>query len=261
MFLPGNEEPVVIVFKTPEEIELMRRAGSVTALTVRRLMEAVRPGITTGELDRLAEESIRGEGCVPSFKGYRGFPGSICTSLNTEVVHGIPSTKRALRPGDLLKLDVGAVWEGYHGDSAVSVFVDEAPSDVVEKLVRVTEESLEAGISQLHIGSRLSDVGHAVQQVVEGAGFTVVREYVGHGIGRALHEDPQIPNYGDPGRGPRIRPGLVVAIEPMVNVGDWRTRVLADDWTVVTADGSLSAHFEHTVAVTGNGLEVLTARR
>jgi methionyl aminopeptidase len=250
----------VIVFKSPDEIERMREAGRVTALTVERLMAAVRPGLTTAELDRLAEDSIRSEGCTPSFMGYRGFTGSICTSLNEEVVHGIPSPRRVIRPGDLLKLDVGAVFEGYHGDSAVTVFVDEPPSDRAEKLVRVTEESLEAGISQLQVGKRLSDVGHAVQQVVEGAGFSVVREYVGHGIGRALHEDPQIPNYGDPGRGPLIRQGLAVAVEPMVNVGDWPTRVLADQWTVVTADGSLSAHFEHTIAVTDRGPEILTAR-
>jgi methionyl aminopeptidase len=250
----------MIVFKSPEEIERMREAGRVTALTVQRLMAAVHPGMTTADLDRLAEETIRAEGCTPSFKGYRGFTGSICTSLNTEVVHGIPSQKRVLRPGDLLKLDVGAVFDGYHGDSAVTVFVGEPPSDIAEKLVRVTEESLEAGISQLQVGGRLSDVGHAVQQVVEGAGFSAVREYVGHGVGRALHEDPQIPNYGEPGRGPLIRPGLVVAVEPMVNVGDWPTKVLADNWTVITADGSLSAHFEHTIAVTEAGPEVLTAR-
>jgi methionyl aminopeptidase len=249
----------MIVFKAPEEIERMREAGRITALAVERLMEEVRPGITTAALDQIAEGVIRANGCTPSFKGYRGFPASICTSVNDQVVHGIPG-KRVLRDGDLLSLDVGAVFEGYHGDSAVTVFVSEPPSDVADKLVRVTEEALEAGISQLRGGGRLSDVGHAVQQVVEGAGFSVIREYVGHGIGRALHEDPQIPNYGEPGRGPVIRPGLVVAIEPMVNVGDWRTRVLADNWTVVTADGSLSAHFEHTIAVTEAGPEVLTAR-
>jgi methionyl aminopeptidase len=249
----------MIVYKSPEEIVRMRRAGRVTALTVERLMEAVRPGLTTADLDVLAEKSMREMGCTPSFLGYRSFPASICTSLNNEVVHGIPSARRVLHEGDLLSLDVGAVWEGYHGDSAVTVVVG-APSDVAEKLVRVTEESLDAGISQLKAGGRLSDVGNAVQQVVEGAGFSVVREYVGHGIGRALHEDPQIPNYGEPGRGPVIRPGLVVAVEPMVNVGDWRTRVLGDEWTVVTADGSLSAHFEHTIAITDDGPEVLTLR-
>jgi methionyl aminopeptidase len=251
----------VIVFKSPEEIERMRVAGRVTALAVKRLMEVVEPGMSTADLDELAEDLMRSHGCTPSFKGYRGFPASICTSINREVVHGIPSGRRVLREGDLLSLDVGAVYEGYHGDSAVSVFVGgEPPSDAAEKLVRVTEESLEAGISQIRAGGRLGDVGHAVQQVVEGAGFSVVREYVGHGIGRALHEDPQIPNYGEPARGPVMKPGLVVAVEPMVNMGGWRTRVLGDRWTVVTADGSLSAHFEHTIAITGDGPEVLTDR-
>jgi methionyl aminopeptidase len=250
----------VIIYKSPEEIERMRRAGRIVAQTIQRLTQAVRPGMTTADLDRMAEEAIRSEGAVPSFKGYRGFPASICTSVNEQVVHGIPG-RRVLQWGDLLSLDVGAIWEGYHGDSAVSVFVGgEAPSDTAEKLVRITDEALEAGISQLRAGGRLSDVGHAVQQVVEGAGFGVVREYVGHGIGRAMHEDPPIPNYGERGRGPKIRPGLVVAIEPMVNVGDWRTRLLGDQWTVVTVDGSLSAHFEHTIALTEDGPEVLTAR-
>jgi methionyl aminopeptidase len=250
----------MIIFKSPEEIERMRKAGRITALTVQRLMEAVRPGMTTADLDALAEKSIRGEGAIPSFKGYRGFPATICTSVNHEVVHGIPSPKRKLIPGDVVKLDVGAIWEGYHGDSAVSVFIGGPPSDEAIKLVRVTEESLEAGIAQLRPGRRLSDVGHAIQQVAEGAGFSCVREYAGHGVGRALHEDPQVPNYGDPDRGPVVRPGLVVAIEPMVNVGTWRTKVLGDRWTVVTADGKLSAHFEHTIAVTEDGQEVLTAR-
>ena len=249
----------MIIFKSPEEIDRMRRAGAIVARTIERLLAAVRPGITTLVLDVLAEQTIRGEGGIPSFKGYRGFPASICTSLNDEVVHGIPG-RRILEEGDIVSLDVGAIWEGYHGDSAVSVFVGEAPSDRAEKLLLVTEESLEAGISELQPGKRLSDVGHAVQQVVEGAGFSVVREYVGHGIGRALHEDPPIPNYGDPGRGPLVKPGLVVAVEPMVNMGTWRTRVLPDEWTVVTEDGSLSAHFEHTIAVTEDGPEVLTAR-
>jgi methionyl aminopeptidase len=250
----------MIEYKSPSEIERMRRAGAITAHAVERLLEAVEPGMTTAQLDEIAERSMRAEGATPSFKGYKGFPASICTSLNDEVVHGIPSPRRRIREGDILKLDVGAIWEGYHGDSAVSVFVGNPPSDVAEKLVRVTDESLAAGISCLRPGGRLYDVGHAVQQVVEGAGFSVVREYVGHGVGRALHEDPQVPNYGEPGRGPEIRPGLVVAIEPMVNVGDWRTRVQDDGWTVVTADGTLSAHFEHTIVVTEDGPEVLTAR-
>jgi methionyl aminopeptidase len=250
----------VIIFKSPEEIGKMRRAGRIVAETIDRLVEAVRPGITTADLDRIAEEHMRGQRATPSFKGYRGFPATICTSVNEQVVHGIPGW-RTLRPGDILSLDVGAVWEGYHADSAVTLFVDGSPSDVATRLVEVTRSSLEAGIDSLQPGARLGDVGNAVQRVAEGAGFSVVREYAGHGVGRALHEDPQIPNYGDRGRGPQIKPGLVVAIEPMVNVGDWRTRVLADEWTVVTADGSLSAHFEHTIAVTEDGPEVLTARR
>lgn len=249
----------MIIRKSAEELDKMRRAGRIVASAMDRLLEVVRAGTTTGDLDRVAEEHIRGEGAVPSFKGYRGFPASICTSVNEEIVHGIPG-KRPLEEGDLLSLDVGAIWEGYHGDSAVSVFVGEPPSGEAEKLVRVTEESLEAAIAQIRAGNRLSDIGNVVQQVVEGAGFSVVREYVGHGIGRNLHEDPPIPNYGPPDRGLELRPGLVVAVEPMVNIGGWETRLLADEWTVVTADGSLSAHFEHTIAVTGDGPEVLTAR-
>jgi methionyl aminopeptidase len=252
----------MIILKSPEEIERMRRAGKIVALTIDKLMDAVRPGMTTQDLDRIAEESILGMDAQPSFKGYRGFPATICTSLNQEVVHGIPSPDRKIIPGDILKLDVGCIWEGYHADSAVSLFVGGMPpSPEAEKLVRVTEDSLQAGIEALRAGARLSDVGHAVQQVAEGAGFNCVREYAGHGVGRALHEDPQVPNYGDPGRGPVVKPGLVVAIEPMVNLGTWRTRVLRDRWTVVTADGSLSAHFEHTIAVTEDGPEVLTARQ
>jgi methionyl aminopeptidase len=249
----------VIILKSAEEIERIRRAGRITARTIERLVSSVRPGITTGQLDAIAEKAIRGEGAVPSFKGYRGFPATICTSVNEQVVHGIPG-RRVLKEGDLLSLDVGAIWDGYHADSAVSVFVASPPSDLAEKLVRVTEESLQAGIAQLRVGGRLSDVGNAVQQVAEGAGFSVVREYAGHGVGRALHEDPQVSNFGPPGRGPVLKPGLVVAIEPMVNMGGWRTRVLADQWTVVTADGKLSAHFEHTIAVSEDGPEVLTAR-
>lgn len=251
----------MIIYKSPQEVDKMRTAGRIVAGTIDRVLAAVRPGISTADLDRVAEEEIHRHAATPSFKGYKGFPGSICASLNDEVVHGIPSPKRILKAGDILSLDFGAIWEGYHADSAVTVFVGEPPSAEAEKLVRVTEEALEAAISQVRPGGRLSDVSHAVEQVVEGAGFSVVREYVGHGIGRSLHEDPQIPNYGPPGRGPELRPGLVVAVEPMVTMGDWPTRVLADDWTVVTADGSLAAHFEHTIAVTEDGHEVLTVRR
>ena len=249
----------MIIRKSPDEIARMREAGRVVASAIDRLVAEVRPGITTADLDAVAEEHIRGLGAVPSFKGYRGFPASICTSVNEEIVHGIPGHRR-LREGDLLSLDVGAIWEGYQGDSAVSLFVGEPPSDQADKLVRVAEESLEAGVAQIRPGGRLSDISNAIQQVVEGAGFSVVREYVGHGIGQSMHEDPPVPNYGPPGRGPELRPGLVIAVEPMVNVGGWQTRLLSDQWTVVTADGSLSAHFEHTIAVTDDGPEVLTAR-
>ena len=250
----------MIIYKSAEEIAKMRKAGRVVAGTIDRVVAAVRPGIATADLDAVAEAYIDSQGAIPSFKGYKGFPASICVSINDEVVHGIPSPKRVLAEGDILSLDFGAIWEGFHSDSALTMFVGDPPSAEAEKLVRVTEEALEAGISQIAAGARLSDVGAAVQQVAEGAGFSVVREYVGHGIGRSMHEDPQIPNYGEPGRGPLIKPGLVVAVEPMVNIGGWETRVLADDWTVVTEDGSLSAHFEHTIAVTEDGREVLTAR-
>jgi methionyl aminopeptidase len=252
----------MIVYKSPAEIEKMRKAGRIVAGTIDRVLKKVRVGITTGELDDVAEAYIREQGATPSFLGYGRppFPASICTSINDEIVHGIPSPKRSVKDGDLLKLDFGAIWEGFHSDSAVTVIVGEPRSAEAEKLVRVTEDALEAGISQIAAGGRLSDIGAAVQQVAEGAGFSVVREYVGHGIGRAMHEDPQVPNYGDAGRGPQLKPGLVIAVEPMVNIGGWETRVLADDWTVVTDDGSLSAHFEHTIALTEDGREVLTAR-
>ena len=249
----------MIIRKSPEEIDRMRRAGRIVAETIERTVAAVRPGIQTAELDAVSEKTILEAGATPSFKGYRGFPASLCVSINEQVVHGIPG-KRVLKPGDLLSLDFGAIWEGYHADAAVSLFVGgEAPSSEAEKLVRVTEEALESGIAQIRVGGRLTDISHAVQQVVEGAGFNLVREYTGHGVGRALHEDPQIFNYGAPGRGPELRPGLVIAVEPMAMLGDWPTRVLADNWTVVTDDGSLAAHFEHTIAVTEDGPEVLTA--
>ncbi|MBI3648435.1 MAG: type I methionyl aminopeptidase [Actinobacteria bacterium] len=249
----------MIIYKSPEEIAKMRAAGRIVAGTIERVVAAVVPGRTTADLDRVAEAYISERGAVPSFKGYRGFPATICSSLNSEIVHGIPSKKRILRSGDLLSLDFGAIWEGFHADAAVSVFVGGAPpGPEAEKLVRVTREALDAGISAIRPGARLGDVGAAIQQVAEGAGFSLVREYGGHGIGRALHEDPFIPNHGPAGRGPELRPGLVVAVEPMANVGGPETRLLADDWTVVTADGSLSAHFEHTIAVTEDGNEILT---
>ena len=250
----------MIILKSGEEITKMRRAGRITAGTIDAVLDAVRPGITTLDLDAVAEDYIRTEGAVPSFKGYRGFPASICASVNEQIVHGIPG-HRVLEEGDVLSLDFGAIWEGYHGDSAVTVFVGGTPpSEEAARLVEVTRTSLEAGIGQIREGGHLGDIGHAVQSVVEAAGFSVVREYVGHGIGRNLHEDPQVPNYGEAGRGPAMKEGLVIAVEPMVNVGGWQTRTLADNWTVVTADGTLSAHFEHTIAITADGPEVLTAR-
>jgi methionyl aminopeptidase len=249
----------VIIRKSPEEIDRMRKAGRIVAETIERTVAAVRPGIQTAELDAVSEKTILDAGATPSFKGYRGFPASLCVSVNEQIVHGIPGN-RVLKAGDLLSLDFGAIWDGYHADAAVSLFVGgEAPSSEAEKLVRVTEDALEAGIAQIRVGGRLTDISHAVQQVVEGAGFNLVREYTGHGIGRSLHEDPQVFNYGAPGRGPELRPGLVIAVEPMAMLGDWPTRVLADGWTVVTDDGSLAAHFEHTIALTEDGPEVLTA--
>jgi methionyl aminopeptidase len=247
----------MIMRKGPEELDKMRRAGRVVGETLEILKGAVRPGVTTIELDEIAEREIRARGAIPSFKGYRGFPATLCTSINNEIVHGIPA-KRALKEGDLIKLDCGAIVEGYHGDSAVTLPVGEVSEDAL-KLIETTERSLQAGIAEAKPGNRIHDIGAAVQTTAEGAGFSVVREYVGHGVGRALHEDPPVPNYGKPGTGLRLEPGLVIAIEPMVNVGTFETRLLPDGWTVVTADGALSAHFEHTIAVTEHGPEVLTA--
>jgi methionyl aminopeptidase len=250
----------VIVYKSPEEVAKMRRSGEIIAATIERVLAAVAPGKSTADLDAVAEAHIREQGAVPSFKGYHGFPATICASLNDEIVHGIPSKRRKLKEGDVLSLDFGCIWEGFHSDSAVTVFVGAPPSEEAERLVRATEQALVAGIAQIRPGAHLTDISHAVEGVAKAAGFQVVREYVGHGIGRKLHEDPHIPNFGPAGRGPVLRPGLVIAVEPMVNAGGWETRLLADDWTVVTADGSLSAHFEHTIAVTEDGHEVLTAR-
>ncbi|MGZ8580217.1 MAG: type I methionyl aminopeptidase [Actinomycetota bacterium] len=252
----------MIIRKSAEELDRMRRAGRIVADTISAVLEAVRPGATTGDLDVVAESFIREQGATPSFKGYRGtYPATICASIDDEIVHGIPSPRRTLEEGQLLSLDFGAIWEGFHADSAVSVFVGGvAPSEDAARLVKTTDEALHAGIGAVQVGGRLSDIGHAIESVATPAGLGIVREYGGHGIGRAMHEDPFIQNYGRPGRGPNLRPGLVIAIEPMLMLGEEQTRVLSDDWTVVTADGSLSAHFEHTVAVTEDGPEVLTAR-
>lgn len=252
----------MIIYKSSEEIAKMRRAGRITADAIQAMLDRIEPGMTTADLDAIAEGTIRAAGGTPSFLGYKGtYPATICASINDEIVHGIPSPKRVLKAGDVVSLDCGAIWEGFQGDSAVTVIVgDDAPSPEVDKLVRVTQDALDAAIDVIRPGGRLSDIGAAIQQVAEGAGFTLVREYGGHGIGRDMHEDPFIQNFGTPGRGPELKPGLVVAVEPMVMLGSHETQVLADGWTVVTADGSLAAHFEHTIAVTDDGREVLTRR-
>jgi methionyl aminopeptidase len=248
----------VIVCKSPAEIERMRAANMLVADVLAELAGMVAPGVTTSDLDREAERLVRAAGAEPAFKGYRGYPATLCASVNEQVVHGIPSS-RALDEGDIISLDMGVKLNGFYGDSAVTVPVGRVPDDVV-KLLRVTQEALEKGIAQVRIGGRVSDIGHAVQAHVEANGFSVVREFVGHGIGASLHEEPQIANYGEPGRGPRLAEGMVLAIEPMVNMGKSAVKVLADGWTAVTRDGSLSAHFEHTVAVTKGGPLVLTQR-
>jgi methionyl aminopeptidase len=251
----------VIIRKSAEELAKMRKAGRIVAGTIDSVLAAVSPGRSTQDLDRAAASYLDEQGAIPSFLGYRGtFPATICASLNHEIVHGIPSRKRKLVEGDLLSLDFGAIWEGYHADSAVSVFVGDSPSPEAELLVKTTEAALDAAIDAIRPGGHLSDIGHAIESIAVPAGLGIVREYGGHGIGRSLHEDPFIQNWGPPGRGPDLRPGLVVAVEPMLNLGDDETLLLADGWTVVTADGSLSAHFEHTIAVTEDGREILTAR-
>lgn len=248
----------MIVLKSPAEIQVMREAGRLSAHALRSVGEAVRPGATTAELDEIAEGVIRDGGGRASFKGYHGFPATICSSLNEQVVHGIPSRKVRLREGDIISVDVGAVVDGYHGDNAATFAVGEVSEQAV-RLMEATRESLEAGISHCRPGMRLYDISNAVQRVAEGAGFSVVREYVGHGIGRDMHEEPQIPNYGSAGRGPTLEAGMVFAIEPMVNAGAAAVCAMDDGWTVVTKDGLLSAHFEHTVAITAEGPQVLTS--
>jgi methionyl aminopeptidase len=248
----------VIVCKSPREIEKMRRANALVADVLAELSGMVAPGVTTSDLDAAAERLVLAGGAEPAFKGYRGYPATLCASVNDEVVHGIPA-KRALAEGDIISLDMGVKLDGFFGDSAVTVPVGRV-SDEVQRLLQVTREALEKGIAQVRLGGRVSDIGHAIQEHVEANGFSVVREFVGHGIGAALHEEPQIANYGEPGRGPRLAEGMVLAIEPMVNMGRPAVKVLRDGWTAVTRDGSLSAHFEHTVAVTTDGPLVLTQR-
>ena len=246
----------MIELKNANQLNRMRNAGRIVGETLALMRELAKPGVTTIELDRMAEEYIRAQGAIPAFKGYNGFPATLCTSVNEQVVHGIPGL-RCLNSGDIISIDCGAVIDGYFGDAAVTLPIGEVGQDL-QKLLRVTEESLMLGIAQAKIGNRLYDVSYAVQTHVEANGFSVVRDYVGHGIGRAMHEDPQIPNFGKPGRGPRLEVGMALAIEPMVNMGTYEVQTLQDHWTVVTKDNRASAHFEHTVAITENGLEILT---
>ena len=246
----------------PREYQLMRQAGRIIAEAKLAVRNALAPGVTSLEMDALAEEIIKKRGAIPSFKGYQPaphmppFPASICFSFNEEIVHGIPS-ERKMREGDIVSVDFGAIVEGYHGDSAFTAGVGSI-SDTAQRLIDVTSDSLDAGIKMALIGSRLTDISNSIQIYAESKGYSVVKEYVGHGIGRELHEEPQIPNYGSPGRGPLLREGMVLAIEPMLNVGSWKTKVMPDGWTIVTIDGELSAHSEHTVAITSDGPEVLT---
>lgn len=246
----------MIICKTPREIEIMREAGRIVALTHQELKKHIVPGITTKELDKVAEAFIRKYDAIPSFKGYNGFTGSICASVNEELVHGIPGN-RVLNNGDIISIDIGAEYNGYHGDSAWTYAVGSIDEET-QRLLDVTEESLYKGLNEAKPGDRLSNISHAIQTYVEANGFSVVREYVGHGIGQDLHEDPQIPHYGPPNKGPRLKPGMVLAVEPMVNAGSRYVKTLADDWTVVTVDGKMCAHFEHTVAITETGFEILT---
>ena len=249
----------MITLKSPREIDIMARAGQIVAGALARMGELVRPGATTEELDAAAEAFIRKHpGATPSFKGLYGFPKTLCTSIDEEIVHGIPSPKRALAEGSILSVDVGVQLEGLHADSAATFPVGRISKDA-ERLLRVTRECLAAGIAAARVGNHVGDIGHAVQQVAEGAGYGIVRELVGHGIGTRFHEEPQVPNYGAPRRGPRLLEGMTLAIEPMITVGNPATRTLPDKWTVVTADGSLSAHFEHTIAITSDGPRILTA--
>ena len=248
----------MITIKSPREIETMAAAGHIVAETLALVQRNVRPDITTEELDQLAEDFIRSHpGAQPSFKGLYDFPATLCTSINQEIVHGIPSHKRVLHDGDIVSIDVGVWVEGLHADSAATFPVGDIKPETA-RLLEVTQQALAAGVAQARTGNHVGDIGHAVQQVAEGAGFSVVRELVGHGIGASFHEEPQVPNYGKPKRGPRLVPGMTIAIEPMINIGGSGIRTLDDKWTVVTQDGSLSAHFEHTVAITENGPRILT---
>jgi methionyl aminopeptidase len=247
----------MISLKSERELDLMRRAGGIVAQILQEMIERVQPGVSTGELDRFAESRCKDLKAVPAFKGYHGFPATVCISVNDEVVHGIPSSKRILKEGDIVGLDFGVCYEGFYGDSARTVPVGKVSSEA-QKLMDVTREALHKGIEQAREGNRVFDIGHAIQNHVEPLGYSVVREFVGHGIGRALHEEPQVPNFGPKGKGLLLKSGMVIAIEPMINAGSHEVKVLGDGWTAVTKDRSLSAHFEHTVAITPAGPEILT---
>ncbi|MFY9139650.1 MAG: type I methionyl aminopeptidase [Thermacetogeniaceae bacterium] len=246
----------MIVIKSAQEIAYMRQAGKVVAQTLHELGKRVKPGVTTAELNEFADEFIRKAGCIPAFLNYQGFPASICTSINNEVVHGIPGLRKLVN-GDIISIDVGAFYKGYCGDAAYTFPVGDI-SPEAERLLEVTEQSLYVGIEKAVKGNRIGDIGAAIQNFVESNGYHVVRAFVGHGIGREMHEEPQVPNFGTPGRGPRLEPGMTLAIEPMVNVGTYDVAIMPNKWTVVTKDGSLSAHFEHSVLVTGGKPEILT---
>ena len=249
----------MVTLKSPREVEIMGRAGRIVAGALSHVGEILKPGMTTEDLDAAAELFIRShDGAIPSFKGLYGFPKTLCTSIDIEIVHGIPSKKRVLAEGNIVSIDVGVHLEGMHADAATTVAVGRV-SEEAERLMQATQESLAAGVAAARVGNHVGDIGHAVQTVAEGAGFGVVRELVGHGIGTRFHEDPQVPNYGTPRRGPRLLAGMTIAIEPMITVGSPATKTLSDKWTIVTADGSLSAHFEHTVAITDDGPRILTA--
>jgi len=245
-----------IVIKSEREITVMRQAGRMVAVVLEILSGVIGPGMETKELDVIAGRELKKLGAKPSFKGYHGFPANLCVSVNDEIVHGIPG-ERVLKEGDIVSLDFGSIYDGFQGDAAVTVGVGEVKPEA-KRLMEITEDALEAGIAKAYAGARLGDISAAVQRCAESGGYSVIREYTGHGIGRQMHEDPQIPNFGQPGTGPVLKKGMVLAIEPMVSMGDWRTRLGSDHWTVSTADGSLSAHFEHTIAITGAEAEVLT---
>lgn len=245
------------ILKNQKEIELLRKANAIVMEILYTLKEQVKPGVSTYEFEELAIELCNRKGVIPAFKGYRGYPYALCVSVNEEIVHGMPKKEKILKEGDIVSFDFGVIYEGYVGDAALSIGVGKI-SQMAEKLLKVTEEALYLAIEKARIGNRIGDVSHAIQRRVEKEGFNVIRDFVGHGIGRALHEPPEIPNYGKPGRGPKIDPGMVLAIEPMVSAGSYEVKILEDGWTAVTRDGSLSAHFEHTVAVTPSGPIILS---